>query len=141
MRRVAGALTICMVSFAACDRSTEPDPCAGVAQAGELELAIFATPETFGAREIVFVGDTLVLSAEVSEVLGVSPGLGAGDLCEVDYGPPIPTPIEWSSSNPRVATVSTTGRVVGREPGAAVITARAPALGLSASRDVDVRAP
>lgn len=60
-------------------------------------------------------------------------------LCQVDYGPPIPAAIEWTSSDNRVATVSTTGLVVGREPGDSIITARAPALGVSASRPIGLR--
>jgi hypothetical protein len=85
MRRVVGTLAFCTVGIAACDHATEPDPCAGVAQEGELALAIFSTAGTFGT----------------------------GD--------------------------SATGVVVGRERGDAVITARAPALGLSASHEIAVR--
>ena len=138
MRRVAGTLAVCMV-LVACDNTTEPDPCAGVARVGELDVFIGSTTGVFEDGEIVLVGDTLALFAEVSEVLGVSTG-SAGGLCEVDYGPPLQTAIEWSSSDDRVATVGATGLVVGRAPGDAIITARASALGVSESRHIEVRA-
>ena len=139
MHRVAGTLAVCMVVIAACDSPTQPDPCAGVAREGELELFIAPTPGMFGAGEIVFVDDTLALYAEVSEVLGVSTDIWGSGLCQVDYGPPIQAAIEWSSSDDRVATVSATGLVVGRAPGDAIISARAPALALSATREIGVR--
>lgn len=140
MRRVAGTLAVCMVGIVACDSATEPDPCAGVARVGELELFIGSTTGVFEEGEIVLVGDTLALFAEVSEVLGVSAGVWGSGLCEVEYGPPIQAAIEWSSSDGRVATVSATGRVVGQAPGHAIISARAPALAVSASREIEVRA-
>ena len=75
MRRVAGTLAVCMVGIVACDSATEPDPCAGVARVGELELFIGSTTGVFEEGEIALVGDTLALFAEVSEVLGVSAGV------------------------------------------------------------------
>ena len=139
MRRVARTLAACMVGIVACDSATEPDPCAEVARVGEVELFIGSTTGLLEDGEIVLVGDTLPLFAEASEVLDVSIPF-SGALCEVDYGPPIQTAIEWSSSDDRVATVSATGRVIGRAPGDATITARAPTLAVSASHEIEVRA-
>jgi hypothetical protein len=139
MRRLLATLAIYTIGIAACDhRATEPDPCAGVAQEGEFEIAILSTAGTSATGDTIFVGDTIALIAYVSEVLSVSPGLGGIGLCEVEYGPPIAAAIEWSSSNALVATVSATGVVAGRERGNAVISARVPALGLAASREIAV---
>jgi Bacterial Ig-like domain (group 2) len=133
MRRAA--MAACLAMIVACDNPTEPDVCAGTPPAGTIEVRITAD------RDTIVVGDSLRLLAEVSEVESVRNG---GELCWVSYGGLIETPIEWSSSNPRVATASSRGLVgvvVGLERGNATITARATSLGSSATYNVAVLVP
>lgn len=127
MRRAT--LTVCILAIAACEIPMDIELCPETSPAGRIAMRIG------GGRETVFVGDTVRLVAEVSRMGGVRYSC---EFCCPSGGGVIETPIEWSSSNSRVATVSTTGVVVGREAGGATITARAPSLGVSAHREIVV---
>jgi Bacterial Ig-like domain (group 2) len=130
---VAGLLTL-----VACENPTEPERCAGMVQEGELHVVIGPRPGLFGYGEIVFVGDTLPLSAEVRPAVGASIDFWGSGSCAIDYGDPIPAAIEWSSADASIATVNATGAVAGKREGEVVITARAPAQNISGSRDIYV---
>jgi uncharacterized protein YjdB len=107
-------------------------------QEGELHVVIGPRPGLFGYGEIVFVGDTLPLSAEVRPAVGASIDFWGTGGCAVDYGDPVPATIEWSSSDALTATVNATGVVAGEREGEVVITARAPAQNISGSREISV---
>lgn len=128
----------CFLTLTACESAVAPEPCAGFVREGELHVVIGPRPGPFGYGEIVFVGDTLVLSAEVRPAVGASIDFWGTGSCAVDYGDPIAAAIEWSSSDARIATVDATGVVTGRVEGDAIITARAPAQSLSSSRTINV---
>ena len=130
---VAGLLTL-----VACENATEPERCAGMVQEGELHVVIGPRTGPFGYGEIVFVGDTLSLSAEVRPAVGASIDVWGTGSCAIDYGSPIAAAIEWSSSDALTATVNTTGAVAGKRAGEVVITARAPAQNISGSREIAV---
>lgn len=121
-----------------CESSTAPERCAGMVREGELHVVIGRAPGTFGYGEIVFVGDSLPLTAEVRPAVGASIDFWGSGSCRIDYGDPIAAAIEWSSSDDRIASVNVNGIVRGRQAGDAVITARAPAHSLSGSRTVAV---
>ena len=125
--------------LAACQSPTEPEPrCAGIVREGELHVVIGPQPGLFGYGETVFVGDTLPLLAEVRPAVGASVDFWGTGGCTVNYGAPITAAIEWSSSDARIATVDAAGLVRGRQEGEVVITARAPALSLSGTREIFV---
>jgi len=121
-----------------CESSTAPEPCAGMVREGELYVVIGPSPGLFGYGEIVFVGDSLPLTAEVRPAVGASIDFWGSGSCKIDFGDPIPADIEWSSSDASIATVSSTGVVRGRQAGDALMTARAPAYSLSGSREIAV---
>jgi hypothetical protein len=138
MRHRAVIAAACMVSLAGCDSPAAPERCAGLVREGELHVVIGPPYGLFGAGQIVFVDDTLHLTAEVRPAVGASIDFWGSGACAIDYGDPIPAAIEWSSSDARIATVSATGVVSGHERGDAIITAHAPARNLSASREIGV---
>ena len=140
MRYLARFAAVCMLSLAGCDNSlTAADfDCEEGLRKGELRVVIGPGADPFGLGEVVFVGDTLELTAEVRPVVGATFDFWAGG-CRTDYGAPTLAAIEWSSSALGVATVSGAGVVVGRREGSAVIAARVPARSLSSTRDVAVR--
>ena len=127
-----------ILALSACESPAAPERCAGMVREGELHVVIGPRPGTFGYGEIVFVGDTLPLSAEVRPAVGASIDFWGTGACAIDYGDPVPAVIEWSSSDARIATVNAMGVVRGRQEGEVVITARAPALSLSGSREIFV---
>ena len=86
------------LALAACGGDPPVDPGNGVATVNLTYSASF-----------VSVGDTILLTAQVIDGNG-------GQITNAQ--------VEWSSSNPTVATVDADGRVVGRAPGTATITAR-----------------
>ena len=121
-----------------CESSTAPDRCAGIVREGELHVVIGPAAGLFGYGEIVFVGDSLPLTAEVRPAVGASIDFWGSGSCRIDYGNPIAASIEWSSSDDRLATVNVNGVVRGRQAGDVTITARAPARNLAASREIAV---
>jgi Bacterial Ig-like domain (group 2) len=140
MRHMTGVVVACIGSLAGCYNSvTTPDlTCDAAYPLGELHVVISAAAGFFGTGEIVFVGDTLPLAAEVRPVTGASIDFWGSGTCQTNYGDPVPATIEWSSSDVRIATVSATGVVSGRQRGDATITARAAARNLSASHEIGV---
>jgi hypothetical protein len=131
-------LAVCLLSLPGCESPAAPGPCAGMVREGELHVVIGPPYGLFGYGETVFVGDTLSLTAEVRPGVGASIDFWGSGSCRIDYGDPIPAVIEWSSSDTRIATVSAAGVVRGRERGDAIITARAPARNITASREIGV---
>ena len=127
-----------LLTLAACESPAAPERCAGMAREGELHVVIGPRPGIFGYGEVVFVDDTLALSAEVRPALGASIDFWGSGSCAIDYGDPIAAVIEWSSSDARIATVNATGLIIGKQEGEAVITARAPAQSISSSREIVV---
>lgn len=71
-------------------------------------------------------------------LLGCEASTASERCAGIDYGDPVAATIEWSSSDDRIATVTTNGIVRGRQAGDAVITARVPARNLVGSREVAV---
>jgi hypothetical protein len=138
MRRKTAVVAAGLLILAACESPTEPERCAGIVRVGELHVVIGPRPGPFGVGEVVFVGDTLHLSAEVRPAIGASIDFWGTGSCAVDYGDPIAAVIEWSSSNVLTATVDAAGVVSGRREGEVVITARAPAQNISESREIFV---
>lgn len=140
MRYRARFSAVCMLSLAGCDTTlTSADfDCEEGLRKGEPHVVMGPTSDAFGLGEIVFLGDSLALTAEVRPVVGATFDFWGSGGCRTDYGAPIPAAIEWSSSDIGVATVSATGVVVGRREGSAIVTARAPARNLSSSREVAV---
>ena len=127
----------CVASLCACFDITAADlftcePQEPVAQ-GRIEI--------FSYGGAVAVGDTLKLTAEVRPLVGGMVDLYGTDECHPTYGDPVPTPIEWSSSDKRIAGVSATGVVRGRAVGEVIITAEAPSRRISAARKIRVRVP
>jgi hypothetical protein len=139
MRRISGILTVCIVTLTACESPTEPGRrCEGFVREGELHVVMQPNTGPFGYGETVAIGDTLLLTAEVRPAIGAYIDVWGSGACAIDFGDPVAAVIEWSSSDDRVATVSPTGAVVGRQQGNATITARAAAQGVSASREIGV---
>ena len=130
-----------LLTLVACENPTEPERCAGLVRVGELHVVIGPRTGIFGFGQVVFVGDTLHLSAEVRPAVGASIDFWGSGSCAVDYGDPIVAAIEWSSSDALTATVNATGVVSGRREGDVVITARAPAQNISGSREIYVWVP
>jgi hypothetical protein len=131
------ALVGCMVGFAGCDIDISTGlECTD--RTGELHMLYTLRSHHFVIGDVMYVGDTARLEVEVRRVSGVSLDRWGG--CTPDYGELVPAAIEWSSSNTRVATVNTTGLVTFRGSGETILTARAPAHGLSLSREVAVAA-
>ena len=121
MRRAT--LMVCIMTMAACDIPMDISLCPESVPPPEKIVVSIR-----GNRDTVFVGDTLRLVAEVYSTDGIA-RYSCEFCCPAGDGV-IETPVEWSSSNSRVATVSR-GVVVGREPGTVYIIARAPAFRLS----------
>ena len=138
MLRRPALVVVCMGILFGCESSTAPERCAGMVREGELHVVIGPAPGTFGYGEIVFVGDSLPLTAEVRPAVGASIDVWGSGSCRIDYGAPIAAAIEWSSSDASIATVNVNGVVRGRQAGDAVITARAPAHNLFGSREIAV---
>ena len=139
MRHRAGVVIACIASLVGCDTFTEPDfRCTGFVPLGELRVVIGQAAGFFGNDEIVFVGDTLPLTAQVRPAVGASTDVWGSGGCKTDYGEPVPATIEWSTSDARIGTVSATGIVTGRQEGTAVITARDPSRNLATSREIAV---
>ena len=139
MRQTVSIVAACMVSLTGCYTVTQPDfKCDPMEPVGELQVVISPDVGPFGYGEIVWVGDTLALAAEVRPVVGGYIDVWGSGGCRTDYGAPIPAVTEWSSSDTRIATVSATGVVRGRARGDAIITARAPARNIAASREIGV---
>lgn len=130
----------CIGSLAGCYNSvTTPDMrCDPQFPLGQLHVVMSPAAGFFGSGEIVFVGDTLPLAAEVRPVAGAALDFWGSGACVTTYGTPIAAAIEWSSSDVRIATVSAAGVVLGRQRGDAIITARAPAQNISASLEIGV---
>ena len=141
MRYPARFAAVCMLSLAGCDRTiTAADfDCEKGLPKGELHVVMGPGSDPFGLGEVVFLGDSLALTAEVRPVIGATFDFWGSGGCRTDYGAPSPASIEWSSSDSGVATVGATGVVVGRREGSAAITARAPARSLFSSREIAVR--
>ncbi|HZO19124.1 MAG TPA: Ig-like domain-containing protein [Gemmatimonadaceae bacterium] len=137
MLRVVSALALCMGTLAACESATAPSRCAGVAEVGELHLLV---EPAYGFYETgtIFVGDTLPLVASVRPEVGASVDIWGGGGCKLHYGDALPADIEWSSSDVRVATVTSTGLVRGVAGGTATITARDASRGMSKGVEIDV---
>ncbi len=131
-------VTAGLLSLVACENPTEPERCAGLVRVGELHVVIGPRTGILGYGQVVFVGDTLHLSAEVRPAVGASIDFWGSGSCAVDYGDPIAAAIEWSSSDALTATVNATGVVSGKREGDVVITARAPAQNISESREIAV---
>jgi hypothetical protein len=131
MRR--STLLVCVLAMAACDFPIDIELCPDLQPVGPVHVAISPYQDT------VVVGDTLRLFAEVSESGGSAPY--SCEFCCPTGGGVIETPIEWSSSNSRVATVTAWGAVVGRAPGTATIIARAPSFRIATARPIIVVAP
>lgn len=139
MRHRAGVAIACIAGLVGCQTSTEPDfRCTGSVPVGELRVVIGRAPGFLGSDEIVFVGDTLPLTAQVRPAVGASTDVWGSGGCKTDYGEAVPATIEWSTSDARIATVSATGVVTGRQEGTAVITARDPSRSLATSREIAV---
>jgi hypothetical protein len=138
MRCKSAVVAAGLLALGACESSTEPERCAGLVRVGELHVVIGPSPGPFGYGQVVFVGDTLHLSAEVRPAIGASIDFWGSGSCAVDYGDPIAAAIEWSSSNALTASVNATGIVSGKREGEVVVTARAPAQNISGSRDIYV---
>jgi Big-like domain-containing protein len=139
MRQTVGVVAACIVSLTGCYTLAEPDfKCDPIEPVGALHVVISPDVGPFGYGETVSVGDTLRLTAEVRPVAGASIDVWGSGGCRTDYGAPIPAAIEWSSSDTHVATVSAAGVVFGHQRGNAIITARAPARNITASREIGV---
>ena len=135
----AGVVIACIASLVGCDTFTEPDfRCTGSAPVGELRVVIGPEVGLFGVGAIVFVGDTLPLTAEVRPAVGASIDVWGSGGCKTHFGDPVPATIEWSTSDAHIGTVSATGVVTGRQEGAAVITAWDPSRSLATSREIAV---
>ena len=138
MRHAALIVVACLAALSGCESSTAPEPCAGMVTEGELHVVIGPRVGLFAVGAIVFVDDTLHLTAEVRPAVGASVDFWGSGACAIDYGDAIPAAIQWSSSDDRIATVNATGVVRGRERGDAVITARAVSLSISGTREIGV---
>jgi hypothetical protein len=137
MRPILGALLIAPL-LGACDyKITGPDHCSDEG-AGELHVVVRPAPGFLGLGAMLFVGDTMPLLADVRPVLGYSVDIWGSGGCAPDYGDSVPATIEWSSADPRIATVSSTGVVRGVADGTVRITARARERGLESWLDVAV---
>ena len=140
MRCRARFAAVCMLVLVGCDsRITAADfDCEEEVAKGELHLVMGPNSDRFGFGEIVFLDDSLALTAEVRPVAGATFDFWGGG-CVIQYGAPIPASIQWASSDTGIASVSPTGLVMGRREGTATVTARAPARSLISSRKVAVR--
>jgi Bacterial Ig-like domain (group 2) len=127
VRRTALTATVCILAIAACDFPIDIELCP-LQPVGPVYVAI--SPY----RDTVVVGDTLRLFAEVSEI-GESAAYSCEFCCPTGRAV-TETPIEWSSSNSRVATVTASGVVVGRAPGSATIIARAPSFRVATAQPI-----
>ena len=132
--------TVCVLVLAGCDNKiTAADfDCEEGLPKGELRVVIGPGSDPFGLGHVVFLGDSLTLTAEVRPVVGATFDFWGGG-CVTEFGAPLPASIEWSSSDTGIATVSATGVVVGRQAGGVAVTARAPARNLFSSREISVR--
>lgn len=137
LRRVALGV-VGMGILMGCENSTAPERCAGMVREGDLYVVIGPSTGLFGYGEIVFVGDSLPLTAEVRPAVGASIDFWGSGSCRIDYGDPVAASIEWSSSDARIATVNMNGVVRGLQAGDVTITARAPARNLAGSREIAV---
>ena len=139
MRHLAGGVIACLASLVGCDTVTEPDfRCTGSVPVGELSVVIGPEVGLFGVGAVVFVGDTLPLTAQVRPAVGASIDVWGSGGCKTDFGESVPASIEWSTSDARIATVSATGVVTGRQEGTVLITARDPSRSLATSREIAV---
>ena len=138
MLRRAALVVVWTGILVGCESSTAPERCAGIVREGELFVVIGPSTGLFGYGEIVFVGDSLPLTAEVRPAVGASVDVWGSGGCKIDFGDPIPADIEWSSSDARIATVNVNGVVRGLQAGDVTITARAPARNLAGSREIAV---
>jgi hypothetical protein len=140
MHRTSIAVAL-VISLAACVEITAPDlfACEPAEPIGSLRVTIVTTPSFVGSEELVFVGDTLPLTAEVRPVVGGVIDAFETGRCYAHYGDPVRAAIEWWSSDDRIATVSAAGVVTGRSPGDVQIAARVPLQSISSSRRIGVR--
>ena len=138
MLRRSALVIVGMGILFGCESSTAPERCAGIVRGGDLYVVIGPSTGLFGYGEIVFVGDSLPLTAEVRPAVGASIDFWESGSCRIDYGDPIAASIEWSSSDARIATVNVNGVVRGLQAGDVTITARAPARNLAGSREIAV---
>jgi hypothetical protein len=125
--------------LAGCDyRLTASDRCS---DEGRGALHVIVRPDQYGSDgwgEIVFVGDTLPLVAELRPVIGSSVDVWGSGGCTPDYGELLPATFEWSSADQRIATVTSSGVVRGVAEGIARVTARDRERGLSGGLDIHV---
>ena len=123
----------CVACLCACPRISGPD-------LFSCEPPEFSPPRMdIGPAELVTiaVGESLQLTAVVRPVSGGMMDLESG--CNPLYGEAVPAVIHWFSSDPRIATVSATGVVMGLAPGSAIVRAHAPFRFASTSLRVSVR--
>ena len=129
----------CIASLVGCETVTEADfRCTGSVPVGELRVVVGLAAGFFGNDDIVFVGDTLPLAAQVRPAVGASIDVWGNGGCKTDFGEPVPATIEWSTSDARIATVSATGVVTGRQEGTVAITARDPSRSLATFHEIAV---
>lgn len=139
MRRAVWLVAVCLGVVTGCDsRITGTDRCRDAFTTGQLDVVVRPAPGFSGFGEIVFVGDTLPLVAQVQPITGGYTDIWGGGGCAPQYGEPLPATIVWSSADPRIATVTTAGVVRGASEGTVRITARAQEQALDGWLDVAV---
>lgn len=125
--------------LAGCDyKITGSDRCSDAGPTGHLEVVVRPATGSTGFGAIVFVNDTLPLLAEVRAIVGWSTDVWGSGGCAPSYGDAVPSTIQWSSADPRLATVSASGVVRGVAEGTVRINARAQQQALEGGIDVAV---
>src|SRR5688572_22017544 len=115
MLAVSALLAGCDYQFTASDRCSDEGR-------GALHVIVRSEYSSEGWGEIVFVGDTVPLFAELRPVVGSSVDVWGSGGCAPDYGDPLPATFEWSSADQRIATVTSSGVVRGVAEGTARVT-------------------
>jgi hypothetical protein len=135
MRRTWTAVA-CATSLSGCFELTGLDifGCTPSESVPRWEIVIGPIP---GHVTALAVGDALHLNAKARPLVGGILDMERG-ACHEIYGDPVPTVINWYSTDDRIATVSTSGVVIGREAGDAIIVAQAPFRFVSSSVRVRV---
>lgn len=113
----------------------------GVTGVANGSATITATTQDGGfiASSVVTVGSVVVQPQISISPATATVGIGTTTILTAALVPAnVPTPVTWTSSNPAVAQVSTTGVVTGVSVGVATITARRSDNGLTATSQVTV---
>lgn len=77
----------------------------------------------YAGEWVLTSGDTVTMRVEAKKVTDSQTGIQSGG-CTLTYGDPIPSALEWHSSNPSVATVNDQGTVSAIQAGNDWITVR-----------------